>query len=119
MRRYRFDEAVGRRVSLHGSRFTQMALTGPEGGARAVCLHLPPGGLIGRHRAATRQLFCVVAGEGWVSGPGQRRVPITAGQAVCWEQGEEHETGTQTGLTAVVLEGDDLSVGAAPGWRDA
>ena len=34
MRRYRFDEAVGRRVSLHGSRFAETALTGPEGGAR-------------------------------------------------------------------------------------
>ena len=50
MRRYRFDEAVGRRVSLHGSRFAETALTGPEGGARAACLHLPPGGLVGRTR---------------------------------------------------------------------
>ena len=54
-----------------------------------------------------------------MSGPDQERVPIAAGQAVCWERGEEHETGTATGLTAVGLEGDDLSVGAAPGWRDA
>jgi hypothetical protein len=46
-------------------------------------------------------------------GPHRERVPIAAGQAVCWERGEEHETGIDTGLTAVVLEGDDLSVGAA------
>jgi quercetin dioxygenase-like cupin family protein len=111
----RFDEAVGRRVFLYGSRFSEALLTGPEGGARAACLHLPPGGLVGRHQAAARQLFCVVAGEGWVGGPDQERIPIAAGQAVCWERGEEHETGTETGLTAVVLEGDDLSVGAAPG----
>jgi hypothetical protein len=43
MRLYRFDQAVGRLVTLHASRFTQAALTGPEGGARAVCFHLPPG----------------------------------------------------------------------------
>jgi quercetin dioxygenase-like cupin family protein len=110
---------VGRQVSLYDSRFAEAALTGPEGGARAACLHLSPGGLVGRHQAAARQLFCVVAGEGWVSGPDRERIPITAGQAVCWERGEEHETGTQTGLTAVVMEGDDLSVGAAPGWPGA
>jgi quercetin dioxygenase-like cupin family protein len=117
VRLYRFDEAVGRRVSLHGSRFAQAALTGPEGGARAFCLHLAPGGLVGRHQAATRQLFCVVAGAGWVSGPDQERIPIAVGQAVCWERGEEHEVGTETGLTSVVLEGDALSVGATPGGR--
>jgi quercetin dioxygenase-like cupin family protein len=115
VRRYRFDPAVGRRVTLHGSRFTQAALTGPEGGARAVCLHLPPGGLVGRHRAATRQLFCVVAGDGWVSGPDRERVPVAAGQAAFWEPGEEHEAGTDTGLVAVVLEGEDRLVLAAPG----
>jgi hypothetical protein len=56
VRLYRFDQAVGRRVALHG-------------------------GLVGRHQAATRQLFCVVAGDGWVSGPDRERVPIAAGQA--------------------------------------
>jgi hypothetical protein len=33
------------------------------------------------------------------------RVPIAVGRAAFWGRGEEHETGTDTGLTAIVLEG--------------
>jgi hypothetical protein len=56
----------------------------------------------------------VVTGEGWVSGPDGNRIPITVGRAAFWGRGEEHEAGTDLGLTAVVLEGEDLSVWAAP-----
>jgi quercetin dioxygenase-like cupin family protein len=115
MELYRFDAAVGRPISAHGSRFLQVPLTSPEGGVRAACFHLPPGGVIGRHEAATYQLLCVVTGEGWVSGPDGNRIPIAVGRAAFWGRGEEHETGTDTGLTAIVLEGQDLSVWAAPG----
>jgi hypothetical protein len=100
--------------AAHGSRFVQVPLTSPEGGVRAACFHLPPGGVVGRHEAATCQLLCVVAGEGWVSGPDGGRVPVAAGRAAFWGRGEAHEVGTEAGLTAVVLEGDDLSVWAAP-----
>jgi quercetin dioxygenase-like cupin family protein len=112
MQLHRFDAAAGRPMSRHGSRFVQCPLTGPDGGVRAACFHLPPGGLIGRHRAATRQLLCVVGGDGWVSGADGARVPIAAGQAASWERGEQHETGTDGGLTAIVLEGEGFSVAA-------
>jgi hypothetical protein len=78
MELYRFDAAVGRPISKYGSHFVQVPLTSPEGGVRAACFHLPPGGVVGRHEVATRQLLCVVAGEGWVSGPKGDRVPIAA-----------------------------------------
>ena len=70
--------------------------------------------MIGRHEAATHQLLCVVTGEGWVSGPDSNRIPIAVGRAAFWGRGEEHETGTDTGHTAIVLEGQELSVWAAP-----
>jgi hypothetical protein len=38
---------------------------------------------------------------------GERR-PIAAGQAAFWQEGEEHESGTESGLTAMVVEGDGL-----------
>ena len=114
MELYRFDAAAGRPISAHGSRLLQVPLTSPEGGMRAACFHLPPGGVIGRHEAATHQLLCVVTGEGWVSGPDSNRIPIAVGRAAFWGRGEEHETGTDTGLTAIVLEGQELSVWAAP-----
>lgn len=64
---------------------------------------------MGYHRAAKHQLFAVVEGEGWVHGSGPDRVPIVAGQAALWESGEEHEAGTDTGMVAIVVEGDALA----------
>jgi quercetin dioxygenase-like cupin family protein len=109
MRRYRFDAAIGRPISEYGSRGVVLCgLTPPEPrtGVRAACFHLEAGGLIGRHAAIMPQLFCVVAGGGWVSGEDGARVPIRPGEAAWWDRDELHESGTDTGMTAIVLESD-------------
>jgi hypothetical protein len=59
---------------------------------------------LGRHPALSTQLFCVVQGDGEVSGADGIPVSIEAGQAALWEAGEEHETTTTEGLTAIVIE---------------
>jgi quercetin dioxygenase-like cupin family protein len=73
-------------------------------------IEIAPGGVVGRHPAAVSQLFVVVRGSGWVSGADGEREPIEAGQAVLWDQGEEHESGSDTGMTALVLESASLVV---------
>jgi quercetin dioxygenase-like cupin family protein len=113
MKSYRFDAATGRPRSEHGSSFRLSPLTDPDGRARAACFHFEPGDRVGRHEADIRQLFCVVAGEGWAAGPDGARVPIGTGEAALFEPGEDHEAGTDTGMTAIVLEGD-FEVWAAP-----
>lgn len=75
---------------------------------QAACFRIEPGGLIGRHPASVEQLLVVVDGSGWVSGADGERRPIAAGKAVFWEAGEEHETASDDGLTAVVIEGPGL-----------
>jgi quercetin dioxygenase-like cupin family protein len=112
MRLHRFDAAAGRLVAAHGSHFVEVPLTDPEGRARAACLHLEPGGLVGRHEAAAHQLLCVVSGSGWVAGEDGARVRIAAGRAAAFARGEPHEAGTDIGMTAIVLEGDGFSVWA-------
>lgn len=47
----------------------------------------------------------LVQGEGWVRGKDQPRIPVHAGQNVYWEHGEWHETGSESGMTAIVVEG--------------
>lgn len=69
---------------------------------------LAAGGHIGAHPATVPQLFVVLAGEGWASGADGQRVPLRAGQAAFWEAGETHATGTEHGLTALVLEAETL-----------
>jgi quercetin dioxygenase-like cupin family protein len=55
------------------------------------------------------QLFVVVRGSGWVSGRDGQREAISAGEAVLWEPGEEHESGSDEGMTALVLEAESLA----------
>lgn len=75
---------------------------------QAACFRLEAGGMIGRHPASVEQLLVVVDGSGWVSGADGERRPIAAGEAAFWEAGEEHETASDEGLAAIVIEGPGL-----------
>lgn len=63
------------------------------------------GGRIGRHPATVPQILAVLEGSGQVSGADGAYEPIGAGEAVLWERGEEHETTSAAGLTALIVEG--------------
>jgi quercetin dioxygenase-like cupin family protein len=57
------------------------------------------------HPAPSAQLFYVISGEGWVRTAGETQ-PVRAGQAIRWEAGTNHESGSDTGLKALVIEAD-------------
>jgi quercetin dioxygenase-like cupin family protein len=71
-------------------------------------MEFAPGGLCGYHQADPAQLFLVVEGSGWVRGASDERHAIAAGQAAFWEAGEYHESGSETGMVAMVIEGEVL-----------
>lgn len=99
-------EDTARAISEFGSRFSLSPIARGDGGRfQVVYAHLGPDGLIGSHQARLPQVLLVVAGSGWVRGEGPERHSIEAGQAVAWNAGEWHETGTVNGLTAVIVEG--------------
>ncbi len=101
----RFDEEVSRPVTDRGSDFRIGPLTGDDARVRVQVMHVPPGGLIARHPAAGPQMLAVVAGAGWVAGDDGRRRSVGAGYGAVWDTGEEHETGSESGMTAVCIEG--------------
>ncbi|MFD7906080.1 cupin domain-containing protein [Kitasatospora sp. NPDC059747] len=103
----RADKAIDRFDSV-GATAAQVA-AGP-GSAHLTYLTIGPGGTIGSHPAPVRQVFLVITGEGWVSGPDGHRIPVSVGDGVRWEPGEDHASGTDTGLTALALEGPSLDV---------
>lgn len=105
MRIFRFDPEVSIPITQFGSRFSIGPLTGHDTRARVQVMHLPADGLIGRHPTAVQQLFAVVAGDGWVSGDNGKRRPIGPGYAALWDVGEDHEAGSDGGLTAICIEG--------------
>jgi quercetin dioxygenase-like cupin family protein len=75
---------------------------------QAALLRVAPGGRIARHLATVPQILAVLDGAGEVSGADGELQAIAAGEAVFWEAGEAHETRSDDGLTALVIEGPGL-----------
>jgi quercetin dioxygenase-like cupin family protein len=75
---------------------------------QAAIFRLAPNGRLRRHAATLPQVLAVLEGSGRVSGSDGEFQPIGPGEAVFWLAGEEHETETDTGLTALILEADGL-----------
>jgi quercetin dioxygenase-like cupin family protein len=75
---------------------------------KAAIFRLAPNGRLRRHPATLPQILAVLEGSGRVSGSDGEFQPIGPGEAVFWVAGEEHETETDTGLTALILEADGL-----------
>jgi quercetin dioxygenase-like cupin family protein len=75
---------------------------------QAAVFRLAPGGRIVRHPATVPQILALLEGSGEVSGEDGVAEPIGAGEAVFWRQGEEHETTSAAGLTALIIEGEGL-----------
>jgi quercetin dioxygenase-like cupin family protein len=105
-----------RRIELQGER----DVTAPgsvsarvrrlAGEAHVVVIEVGPEGVVARHPAVGAQLFAVVRGSGWVSGGDGERESIEAGAAVLWEPGEEHESGSDEGMTVLVVEAESLDL---------
>ena len=101
-------EKIIRRYGSEGLRVTRIAKS--DGQVHLTCLAVEPGGVIGTHPATDTQLLLVIAGEGWTAGPDGERVPIITGWGVRWDAGESHTSGTETGFTALVVEGAALGL---------
>jgi quercetin dioxygenase-like cupin family protein len=106
------DAAFAPREDLLES-VTVAPLTAPlrEGGTvQAAIFRIAPNGRIARHPASVPQILAVLEGSGSVSGADDEPQPIATGEAVFWSAGEVHETVSEEGLTALVLEGDGLEL---------
>jgi quercetin dioxygenase-like cupin family protein len=95
-----------RPVDAHHSKGFSLGALGVTADAHVVVVSLRPGGVIGRHPAAGRQLLVVLDGDATVSGADGTPVTIGPGQAAVWEAYESHETRSADGLLALVVEGE-------------
>ena len=109
MKLYRFDVDVAVPRTDFGSQGFRLArIARTDSGLSVVCIYLGENGVLARHQAAQNQLLMVVEGEGEVSGDDGNQMPIRTGMAAFWERDEWHETTTETGLTAIIIEGESL-----------
>jgi hypothetical protein len=110
MKIFRFDPEVGRNIDRYNSSgfiISRVAQLFDE--AVINCAYLDAKGVIGYHQTTVSQLFLVVHGEGWVRGELPHRTSIKAGQAAYWDKEEWHESGTETGMTVVIIEGVNVN----------
>jgi quercetin dioxygenase-like cupin family protein len=75
---------------------------------QAAIFRFARGGGLLRHPATYPQILAVLEGSGIVSGADGIEEPIVAGEAVFWHEGEEHETKSADGLTALIIESEML-----------
>jgi GrpB-like predicted nucleotidyltransferase (UPF0157 family)/quercetin dioxygenase-like cupin family protein len=79
-----------------------------SGEGHVYSLFFEAGGQIGRHPAGPAQLFVIVEGAGWVEGEDGVRRSVRAGEAACFAPGEMHAKGSESGMTAVMIQLDRL-----------
>ncbi|MBU5466169.1 cupin domain-containing protein [Virgibacillus sp. MSJ-26] len=105
---YKFSKEVGTNVSKFNSNFIMSRLIQTNQPTNIGCVHLEEHGNVGYHQAETPQLLLVVDGEGCVRREKGEYFKIHPGEAVFWEKDEWHETKSDKGLTAIVIEGVEL-----------
>ncbi|MGY1834294.1 hypothetical protein ACI79P_04210 [Blastococcus sp. SYSU DS0510] len=97
-----------REITAFGSRGVSMVpparVLEPVAGFAVHVATYAAGAVLGRHETRLWQLLAVVSGDGWAAGADGVRVPLAAGDAVLWEPGELHESGSDGGFVAVVVE---------------
>ncbi len=105
---YKFRKDVGHNITNYNSNFIMSHITQTQNPAHIACMYLEMGGIIGYHQAVVSQLLLIVSGEGFVRGEGNELVKVHSGEAVLWKKDEWHETKTHKGLTAIVIESEEL-----------
>ena len=106
---YRFDKAAAEAITNYSSRHASAVhLASGEGQSHAYVVHFEPGGEIGAHETGFGQLFVVIEGSGWVRA-GSEVHQVGVGDVVRLERGEIHAKGSETGMSAVMVQMFDLA----------
>lgn len=106
MKMFRFDREVGKSIDRYNSSGFMISRVVHLFDESVInCAYLIPGGVIGYHQAVLPQLFLVVQGEGWVRSKTSDKTLLKSGQAAYWEREEWHESGSETGMTVIIIEG--------------
>lgn len=80
-----------------------------NGESRLSYMQLKKEGVIGYHQTPVPQLMVIIEGEGKVRGKKEGYTKIKAGQAVLWDKDEWHETKSTDGMSALVIESEEMT----------
>ncbi|RWZ58599.1 cupin [Halobacillus fulvus] len=112
MKVYHFSKQTGKKITKFDSDFVMSRITKTDKNTHIGWMYLEENGVIGYHQAVIPQLLLIVSGEGVVKGEEDTYINVKSGDAVYWEKDEWHETRTENGLTAIVIESEELDLSA-------
>ncbi|MTW86584.1 cupin [Virgibacillus dakarensis] len=105
---FRIYKETGTRITSFNSNFIMNRILKTDLPMQIGYVHLEKNGVIGYHQATVPQLLIVLDGEGKVREESEEFLNIQKGNAVFWSKDEWHETITEQGLTAIIIEGEGL-----------
>ncbi|WP_053365661.1 cupin domain-containing protein [Bacillus sp. FJAT-27245] len=106
---YNFNKDHGKKISKFNSDFIMSRIIQTNKETNIGCMHLDKNGIVGYHQAVVSQLLLILNGEGYVRNEQDEYIKVEPGDAVFWKKGEWHETKTYAGLTAIVIESEELT----------
>ena len=101
---YKFDKENGKKITKFNSNFILSRIIQTNKVTNIGCMHLDRNGIVGYHQTVGDQLLLILNGEGYVRNEEEKYFKVEAGDAVFWKKDEWHETKTDIGLTAIVME---------------
>ncbi|MCM3721181.1 cupin domain-containing protein [Solibacillus isronensis] len=106
---YKISKESGKKISHFNSNFIMTRVIQTDEKTNIGWMHLEEGGVIGYHQAVVPQLLLVIAGEGYVRNDKEKYFMVQSGDGVFWRKDEWHETKSDKGLTAIVIESVELN----------
>jgi len=111
MKIFRFDPKIDQDNQQLGRVKAIIALVlQMDNSAKINAIYLHPNERISHQQALPQQMLLAIDGEGWMRSGTDELFPVQAGQAVFWEANEIQESGTETGITAVIIEAEKIDL---------
>lgn len=108
MKIFKIEKEQAKHITHFDFDFLLNPIFSSAGEVKTAFFILEPGGIIGYHQTSVPQLMLVLSGAGEVCSEDRKYQPVKKGHAVFWAQGEWHETISDSGMTALVIEGPAL-----------
>lgn len=108
MKIFRTADVNGKEISQYNSNMLMRKILMTDAPTHIAIIELGVDGIVGYHEAAVPQLLIVLDGEGKVRTGNESGINVKAGDIVFWDKGEEHETESAEGMTALVVESQGL-----------
>lgn len=104
MKIYYFDPKLGKEDGPFGNVKAIIArVLQLDNRAEINAVYIHPGEQLSVQQVMSQQMFLLVDGEGWVKNESGEKKTVTQGQAIFWGESELPESGTESGMTAVII----------------